>query len=213
MTAGPFDGSDRGVGAGSAVGTGRTPMPAACADTRGDAGADAGVRMGADVGTPPGADARARRCTDGGADAVVDAGNAVVEFLGASLLLLVPVLYLVVVLAQLQAATFAADGAAREAARAMVTAASPDEGVRRAHAAVDLALADQSLDRSSASLAVTCSAQGCSTAGSTVGVRVDLVVDLPGVPRVLSHALPVRVPVSATVTAPVDTFRPSGPRP
>ena len=54
-----------------------------------------------------------------------DAGNAIVEFLGAALLLLVPLVYLVLVLGRLQAATFATAGAAREAARAYTAALAP----------------------------------------------------------------------------------------
>ena len=42
-----------------------------------------------------------------------DAGNAIIEFLAVTVLLLIPILYLVLVLGRLQAATFAADGAAR----------------------------------------------------------------------------------------------------
>lgn len=47
-----------------------------------------------------------------------DRGSAMVEFLGAALILLVPLLYLVLVLAQVQSAAFAAEGAARESMRA-----------------------------------------------------------------------------------------------
>jgi hypothetical protein len=57
-----------------------------------------------------------------------ESGNAIVEFLAVTVLLLVPLLYLVLVLARLQAATFAADSAAREAGRVYAQAATPDEG-------------------------------------------------------------------------------------
>ena len=67
-----------------------------------------------------------------------DAGNAVVEFLAVTVLFLVPIVYLVLVLGRLQAATFAAQGAAREAGRAFTTAAGPDDGARRAAASVGL---------------------------------------------------------------------------
>ena len=86
-----------------------------------------------------------------------DAGSAVIEFLAVTLLLLVPIVYLVLVLGRLQAATFAAEGAAREAGRAFTTAVGPDEGSRQAVAAVHLALSDQgfaAVDRELDGLAV-----------------------------------------------------------
>lgn len=129
-----------------------------------------------------------------------------VEFLGVSLLLLVPVVYLVLVLGQLQAAAFGVDGAAREAARAYVTAADPAEAAGRSHAAVSLALGDQGFSGSDASVSVSCSAD-CREPGSTVTVTVELDVPLVGVPSVVQHVVPLVVPVSAVATAQVDTFR------
>jgi hypothetical protein len=46
-----------------------------------------------------------------------DEGAAIVEFIALSLLLLVPLTYLVVTLSRIQAGAFAAEGAAHEAAR------------------------------------------------------------------------------------------------
>lgn len=136
-----------------------------------------------------------------------DSGSAVVEFLGATLVLLVPLVYLVVVLATVQRATFAVDGAAREAARAAVTA-NADDAAARATAAVALALDDQGLDPAGAAdaLVVRCEPD-CTSPGTTVTVEVALEVPLPGVPGFLQDAVPLAVPVSASVTAPVDDYR------
>lgn len=138
-----------------------------------------------------------------------DAGNAVVEFLAVTLLLLVPIVYLVLVLGRLQAATFAAEGAAREAGRAFTTAAGPDDGARRAVAAVGLALADQGFGAVDAAgaLALECSTDPCLTPGSRVLVRVAFDVDLPGVPTFVQSVVPLAVPVRAEHIAPVDEFR------
>ncbi|HEY5554049.1 MAG TPA: pilus assembly protein, partial [Cellulomonas sp.] len=65
-----------------------------------------------------------------------DAGNAIVEFLAVTVLLLIPLLYIVLLLGRLQAATFAADGAAVEAGRAYAQASTTDLGSVRAVAAV-----------------------------------------------------------------------------
>lgn len=136
-----------------------------------------------------------------------ESGSAVVEFLGATLVLLVPLVYLVVVLATVQRATFAVDGAAREAARATVTA-DADDAAARATAAVALALDDQGLDpaRAAGALTVRCEPD-CTSPGTTVTVEVALEVPLPGVPGFVAEAVPLAIPVSATVTAPVDDYR------
>ena len=141
-----------------------------------------------------------------------DAGNAVVEFLAVTVLFLVPIVYLVLVLGRLQAATFAAQGAAREAGRAFTTAAGPDDGTRRAVASVDLALADQgfgSVDATRA-LVLECSTDPCLQPGSSVLVRVTFDVDLPGVPTFVRSVVPLGVTVRAEHVAPVDEFTAGG---
>ena len=137
-----------------------------------------------------------------------DAGSAIVEFLGVALLLLVPTVYLVLVLGRLQAASFAVDGAAREAARAYVTAQDLVSAGTRATTAVAVALADQGLDPALAedSLAVGCTAT-CLVPGEDVTVRVDVEIALPGVPGWLQDVVPLSVPVSAQATATVDEHR------
>lgn len=66
-------------------------------------------------------------------------GSAVIEFITLGMLLLLPVAYLVLILGRVQAATFAANGAAREATRSYVTAANSGEGQVRAAASAELA--------------------------------------------------------------------------
>lgn len=133
-----------------------------------------------------------------------DSGSAVVEFLGASLLLLVPVVYLVVVLGAIQSATFAVEGAAREAARVAVTSPSADVA-HRVDAAVALAVGNHGLSPDDVTAHVECSVD-CRTAGTHVTAVVDAVVTLPGVPGFVRDVVPVSIPLSATVTAPVDAL-------
>jgi Na+-transporting methylmalonyl-CoA/oxaloacetate decarboxylase gamma subunit len=133
-------------------------------------------------------------------------GSAIVEFLGVALVLLVPVVYLVLVLGRLQAATFAVDGAAREAARAVATAPDTETAAAHAAAAVSLALADQGISAEPRDvLTVACGAD-CLAPGSTVDVRVAVDVPLPGVPEWLQGAVPLSVPVTASATTVVDTY-------
>ena len=158
--------------------------------------------------TPPRWAALGRRVAGlaGAARTSGDCGTAIVEFLGISLVLLVPVVYLVLVLGRIQAATFAVDGAAREAARAVATAPDDAAAGQRAVAAVGLALRDQGLPHDAAdALTVTCQ-DVCLTAGSVVTVQVAVEVALPGVPGWLQGAVPLSIPVTSTASAVVDSY-------
>lgn len=138
-----------------------------------------------------------------------DAGSAVVEFVSLGLLLMVPLVYLAIALGRVQAATLAADGSAREAARAFVTAADDAEGSVRAAAAVRLGLRDQGFDRPSAdALDLRCSARPCLTPDARVVVRVRVDVVLPGVPAFVDRVVPARITVRSEQVATVDRFRP-----
>jgi hypothetical protein len=135
-----------------------------------------------------------------------DDGSAIVEFLGVALLLLVPVVYLVLVLGQLQAAAFATEGAARQAARAMVIADDEASAMERATASVRIALADQGFtDAPERAMTVTCPA-GCLTPGASATVTVAIDVVLPGVPTWLHDAVPLAIGVEATATAQRDSY-------
>lgn len=137
-----------------------------------------------------------------------DAGSAVLEFLAVSVVLLVPLVYLVLVLGRVQAATFAVEGAARTAARAYVVADEPDEGAARAVASVGLALEDQGFDDAPEdALTLTCTSVPCLDPGSEVVARVQVLVPLPFVPSFVRSVVPLEVPVSAERTAPVDVYR------
>jgi Flp pilus assembly protein TadG len=140
-----------------------------------------------------------------------DRGSAAVEFVSLGVLLLVPLVYFVIAMSRVQAASFAADGAAREAARAFVTASDDEEGYRRAAIAVRLGLLDQGFDDArDGSLSVDCSTAICLTPGSQVVTKVQVRVVLPGVPRFIDHVLSTSVTVRASQTAIVDQFRSPG---
>jgi Flp pilus assembly protein TadG len=152
-----------------------------------------------------GADALRARLRAMGGD---ERGSAVVEFLGVSLLLLVPIVYLVLTLAQVQAAAFAAEGAAREAGRLLARAETMEDGAAAARLAVELAFEDQGLDVDGAgALRISCAEQPCLAPGARVTVTVAATVDLPLVPDLVADALPTNVPVTATHVAAVPEFR------
>ena len=131
-----------------------------------------------------------------------DRGSASLEFIVAGLVLLVPIVYLIVVLFQIQAATLAAEGGARQAARLFVTAPDVRTAVDRASTAVEFALADQGIDDTGVEVSVSCADGGveqCLDPGDIVTVVVRFDVELPLAPPVLGlddHAV-VRVEASA----------------
>ncbi|MFC8598428.1 pilus assembly protein [Isoptericola sp. NPDC057191] len=135
-----------------------------------------------------------------------ESGAALVEFLGTAVLLLVPLVYLVLTVAQVQAGAFAVEGAAREAGRAMVTADSSAAGGQRARAAAGIAFADQGFVTTDGSVSLECSADPCLTPGASVAVRTRLVVPLPFVPAALRGWVPLEIPVTATHVATVDEY-------
>jgi hypothetical protein len=84
-----------------------------------------------------------------------DEGRAIVEFIFLGVLLLLPLVYLVLTAARLQAASFSASLAGREAGRAFVTATSDNDALARAQSAASLAFEDFAFTEG-ASLGVTC---------------------------------------------------------
>lgn len=135
-------------------------------------------------------------------------GSAVVEFLGVSLVMLVPLVYLVVTTARIQAAAFAAEGAAREAGRLIAQADSIEEGVAMAQLGVELAFADQGFDVDGGSvLDVACSVPDCLVAGEYVYLTVSTDVELPLAPDFLTGTLPTSVAISADAMTAVSGFR------
>lgn len=153
----------------------------------------------------------------GGDGAGRDDGAAAVEFLALTLVLLLPILYLVVAMTRVQAGAYAAEGAAYAAARAAVVT-----GLDALDAGLEPAAATQAA-RESAALAaevvagdfgigaarveLDCDAQ-CLSAGSTVRARVEIDVALPGVPAFVNAVIPARVTLDATAASPVDGYVP-----
>jgi Flp pilus assembly protein TadG len=128
-------------------------------------------------------------------------GSALVEFQVLAVLLLVPLVYVLLAALDVQRTVFGATQAAREAGR--VAAVTGDEAAAR-HAA-SLALTDQGVDASSASVTFRCE-RGCAPGGE-VTVRVATQVGLPYLPPLLVDAVRAAIPVTAVHSAPIDRFR------
>lgn len=166
-------------------------------------------------------DARRRDGGRRGADG--DAGSATLEFIALTLIMLVPLVYLVIAVGQIQAGTFAVQAAARDGARGAAVQGVAHlkdgfdaeqalvAGTRRAEAAADIAFTDLgvAVAGESAMVKVGCTGGACFEPGTDVWVRVDAQVPLPGMPDFLRGSVPLAVTVSATAVSPIDGLAPT----
>jgi hypothetical protein len=141
-----------------------------------------------------------------------DAGSAVLEFVVLSMFLMVPLIYIILAVAQVQGSAYGVTEATREAGRAFIGADSSADASRQACTAATMALRNDvaaTFDCAS-QLRVSCvSDAGCSAAlvpGETIRVEIDLSVGLPFLPTsVFGHSL--SVPVHAVHDEIVDPYR------
>ena len=109
-------------------------------------------------------------------------GSAVVEFTFLALLLMVPLVYFIITMSQIQGGSFAVVGAADQGAKVYI--AQPDAATAQAAAeqAVAIALSDFGHPAEAARVETSCEPADCQAAGSTVTVTVRLTVPLPFLP-------------------------------
>jgi len=135
-------------------------------------------------------------------------GSAVVEFSWLALLLLVPLMYVMLAVFDVQRAAYGATAAARAAGRAFVIVpAGLTEDEARAHAfeAARLAMADQGVDLGRGEVSIRCE-PACLEPGSTVTVELETEVALPLIPDVLGGDRPA-IRISASHTEPYGDYR------
>jgi Flp pilus assembly protein TadG len=135
-------------------------------------------------------------------------GTALVEVTWLSILLLVPLLYIVLAVFDVQRSAFGVSAAARAAGRAFATAPSEQEGLARARLAASLALKDQRVDATKLELQISCHPEprNCLAPGAVIDVDLSYPVALPLAPSVLGGKAP-SINVSATHSVPYGTFR------
>lgn len=133
-----------------------------------------------------------------------DDGNALVEFSYLAIVLMVPLVYVLLTVFQVQRASFGVTEAARQAGRAYATAEDTTSGLARAQVAARLAMQDQGLACDSCLSSIS----GDLEPDGQVVATVEFFVRLP----VLASVLPTGrggLRVDATHVAHVDRFRPS----
>jgi Flp pilus assembly protein TadG len=135
-------------------------------------------------------------------------GTALIEVTWLAILLLVPLLYIVLAVFDVQRSAFAVTAAARAAGRAYAIAPSEAVAMDRARAAAQVALTDQHLDIGRSRVVVTCepAPDNCLSPGSVIRVRVSYPVALPLMPSALGGDTPSML-VDAMHTVPYGTFR------
>lgn len=114
-------------------------------------------------------------------------GSAIVEFIGLSVLLAIPLMYLMLAISMVQASNLAAVAAADQAARIVSHSnATPDSGTSGTREKAEHAIADvmngYGIAADNASLSVECSGP-CPGPGSLITARVEVRVPLPFVPE------------------------------
>lgn len=135
-------------------------------------------------------------------------GSALVELTWLGILLLVPMLWIVLSVFEVQRGAFGVSAAARAAGRAYALAPTDAEGRARAEAAARQALVDQGLDRAPLDVEVSCRPfpHDCHSGTSVITVSVHSRVDLPLMPRVLGGDAP-SFALDASHTVPIGQFQ------
>ena len=134
-------------------------------------------------------------------------GSALVEVVWLGVLLLVPMLWIVLSVFEVQRGAFGVEAAARSAARAYALAGEDALGRARAEAAARQALVDQGLEQAPLNIRVTCTTPpACHSGTSVITVVVGTSVDLPFLPDVLGAGRP-SFALDATHTVPIGRFQ------
>ena len=136
-------------------------------------------------------------------------GSASLEFLTAGLLLLVPLVYAAIIFGALQAASLAAEGAARHSARIWVQQPDLASADRLAAETVALAVEDFRLQSGATDWRRECT--NCLAPGSRVRILVSVQVRLPLVPSLFGLDRATAITVVGEARQTVSTFEGAAP--
>jgi Flp pilus assembly protein TadG len=135
-------------------------------------------------------------------------GSALVEVSWLGILLVLPVLWIVMSVFEVQRGAFAVSAAARAAARAYALAPDDASGLTRARTAARLALDDQGVYEVTPDVHVSCTPYpgDCHQGTSVITVSIHSRVVLPMMPSVLGSSRP-SFALDATQTVPIGQFQ------
>lgn len=137
-----------------------------------------------------------------------ETGSALVEFSWLAIILLVPLIWIIMSVFEVQQGAFATSAAARAAGRAYALAPDDRTGEERARAVVRQVLEDQGAPGQQARVVITCEAPGgnCHVGTAVITVRVDSGVDLPFFPAIFHDNGRPSFSVDASHTVPIGQY-------
>lgn len=135
-------------------------------------------------------------------------GSALVELTWLGLLLMIPLVYVIISIVTVQRSAYGATEAARAAGRAYILAPDVETAQTRAYDAARIAMGDQGVHLEPSDLVIVCgpTPTSCLQPGSSVEVRIDLVVGLPMVPAIFGEQA-ASVSVDASHREPFGDYR------
>lgn len=136
-----------------------------------------------------------------------DDGNAMVEFVYLAVLLMVPLVYVMLAVFQVQRAAYAVSSAAREAGRVYAASADDSTASSTALLAARIVMRDSGIELAPGDLKITCPRQPCLQPGGRVFVVVTNRVGLPLLPEAILGRSPATVTVTGKHLQVVDRFR------
>lgn len=133
-------------------------------------------------------------------------GTAIIEFIWLALLLIIPVVYILIAVFDVQRAAYGVSAASRSAARAFILAPDVPTAYDHANRAALVALGDQRVD--GATVEITCipTPADCLTPGSGVRVVIRMTQPLPLTPSALGDQL-APITVDSTHVESYGVFR------
>jgi Flp pilus assembly protein TadG len=138
-----------------------------------------------------------------------ESGSALVEMTWLGIVLLLPMVWIVLSVCDVQRGSFGVTAAARSAGRAFALAPDDATGRKQAKAAAAVALADQGLDDTAWTIEVGCSPlPQCHVGGAVVTVRIETGVALPFIPDFMGGAAKFRL--AAEHQVPIGQYQEPG---
>jgi hypothetical protein len=142
-----------------------------------------------------------------------EGGSALIELVWLGILLMVPLIWIVLSVFEVQRGAFAVSAAARAAGRAYALAPDDATGAARARAVAEQTLTDQGSPGMPVTVTVSCRPEpaNCHTGTSVITLSIDSHVALPLMPQVLGGGAP-RFDLDASHTVPIGQYVEAGAR-
>src|SRR5699024_2095062 len=135
-----------------------------------------------------------------------ESGTALIEFSWLAIVLLLPLVYIMIAVFDVQRASYGVSAASQARAQACVSSSSVDTASGRAYTTARLTLRAHSVPPADISVECRPSARACLEPGSSVRVTVVARQPLPLTPRILGEQL-AAVTVDASHIEPYGTYR------